>query len=424
MNKISRILTGICALAAIALMSSCVKEKFDAPPENIPSAGLTANTTVAELYQYYTDSIPSGLGIINQDIIIKGIVVGTDESGNIYKTLYIQDNTAGLQISIDMTDIYTTYRLGQTVYIKCQGLYLGIYSGVMQLGYLYGSSIGRIPAALVSDHFFPDGKPGDAPVPQLFPIAGLTGSQISTLVRIDSVIFLQVGMPFSTPYFTTDRIVQDKNGSKIAVRTSNYANFAGKPVPSGYGSIVGILGGVNTDGYYEFFIRDMNDLIGFGGIHPLFFSEPFTTTFGSFTPYSVSGTEAWAITSYGATMSGYTSGNHANVDWLISPSFNPSNYTNPTLSFESTMNYGTAGDGSLKLMYSTDYTSGDPSTASWTEITGITLSAGGWVTTSTGNIDLSVISGTNAHIALKYISTTSSAPTWEITNIIGQGTPN
>lgn len=425
MNKFSRILTGICAFAAITFMSSCVKEKFDAPPENIPSAGLQANMTIAELYQYYADSIPSGLGIINQDIIIKGVVVGTDESGNIYKSIYVEDNTAGLQISIDMTDIYTNYRIGQIVYIKCKGLYLGDYNGVTQLGYIDGISIGRIPAALVPQHFYLDGKPGDAPVPQIFPIAGLTGSQISTLVRIDSVYFVKVGSPFSTPYFTTDRIIQDKNVALINVRTSNYANFAGKPIPSGYGSVVGILGPYNADlACYDFYIRDLNDLIGFGGIHPVFLYEPFTTTFGSFTTYNVTGTEAWEITSYGATMSGYDAGYHANEDWLISPSFNIDNYTNPTLSFTTTMNYGSAGDGSLRLYYSTNYSSGAPSTATWNEITGFSLSTGGWVDTPSGNIDLSAISGTNVHVALKYTSTTSSCATWEITNLQGKGTPN
>lgn len=424
MNKIRRILTGLCILTAIVFMTGCIKEKFDAPTENIPSAGLQETHTIAELYQYYADSIPSGLGVINQDIIIKGVVVGTDESGNIYKTIYVEDATAGLQISIDMTDIYTTYRLGQTVYIKCQGLYLGTYNGVMQLGYLYDNGIGRIPAALVPSHFFLDGKPGDDPAPIVLPIAGLTGSQISELVRIDSVFFLQVGMPFSTPYFTTDRAVQNRTGGQIVVRTSNYANFAGRLTPSGYGSVVGILGGVNSLGYFEFFLRDTTDLIGFGGIHPIFFSEPFTSTFGSFTPYSVSGAEAWAITTYGATMSGYNSGYFANEDWLISPAFNINNYTNPTLSFTSTMNYGTAGDGSLKLFYSTDYVSGAPSTGNWTEISGITLSPGSWTDTPSGNIDLSAISGTNVHIALKYVSTTSNCATWEITNILGKGTPN
>jgi len=147
-------------------------------------------------------------------------------------------------------------------------------------------------------------------------------------------------------------------------------------------------------------------------------------TFGSFSPYSVSGAEVWAMSIYGATMSGYTNGNHANEDWLISSSINLDNYTNEILTFQTKMNYGTAGDGSLKLMYSTNYTAGSPATATWTEIPGPVLSTGAWALASSGNIDLSAISGTNVHLAFKYVSTTSSAPTWELMNLSGTGTPN
>jgi len=69
-----------------------------------------------------------------------------------------------------------------------------------------------------------------------------------------------------------------------------------------------------------------------------------------------------------------------------------------------------------KFYYSTDYVSGDPTTAHWTEITGFSLSTGGWTWTPSGNIDLSTIQGTNVHLAFKYTSTTSSCATWELKN--------
>jgi hypothetical protein len=430
MNHINRLFQAIFVLIIIAVNSSCVKEKFDAPPEITPSAGLTANMTIAQLYQFYTDSIPfvctTQFGLIKKDIIIKGTVIGNDVSGNIYKTFYIDDGTAGLQVSVDMSDLYTTYRLGQEVYIKCKDLYLGTYSGVLQLGYIYNNAIGRMPAVMIPSHIFSDGKPGAAPVPQTSTIAGLTAATISRLVRLDSVYFdiNAVGKPFSDHYAATNRILLNKNGSQLIVYTSNYANFAGQPVPNGYGSIVGILGGLSTTGTYQIYLRDNNDLINFQGVGPQFLSAPFSVNFGGFTPYNVSGAEVWAITTYGATMSGYSGVDNANEDWLISPSFNLNNYTNEILKFDNTMNYGSSGDGSLKLYYSTNYISGAPATATWTEITGFALSTGSWSTVSSGNIDMSAYNGTNVHIAFKYISTTSSAPTWEIKNLIGTGTPN
>jgi hypothetical protein len=426
MNKISKIVTLLFVLSGMIFLNGCVKETFDAPTVNAPTVDFSSNMTLAGLNQLYIDSFASGFGEIKQDIIIEGVVVGNDESGNIYKNLYIEDNTGGIDLALDQPGLYTTYRVGQKILVKCKGLYLGNYGGVPQLGYIYNGVIGRLPATFIKEHLFLDGFPGTAPAPKLKTIAGFTTNDLSTLVRLDSVFFTSsdVGQVFGIPTSTaTTRTILDQNGNSLVIRTSNYANFAGKLVPSGYGSVVGILSAFN--GTWQFTIRDTNDIIGFGGVSPLFLSESFATaSLGIFSAYSVTGAEVWAGTSYGATMTGYSGGtNHANEDWLISPSFSLNNYINPILSFQSVMNYGTAGDGSLKLYYSTDYASGAPSTGTWTEITGFTLSAGGWAVTSSGNIDLSAITGSNVHIAFKYLSTASSAPTWEIKNVLGKGTP-
>ena len=428
MNKISKILTIIFTISITLFLNSCVKEKFDSPAYTKPVPGFSANTTIAALNLFYADSLNPGLGIIHQDFIIEGVVCGNDESGNIYKNLYIQDSTGGIDIAIDQSGLYTKYRIGQKILVKCKGLYLGNYGTVPELGYVShaqgGDVIGRIEPVLLATHLFCDDYPQSPPVPKLKTIAGLTSADYSTLIRLDSVFFIpsDEGQVFAdSHYSTTSRTLMDKNGSTIVVYTSSYANFAGKLTPTKKGSVVGIYSYFSNG---QIFIRDTNDLSNFNQVPPVFLYEPLTVTFGSFTPYSVTGTEAWAITSYGATMSGYTGGNHANEDWLISSSINLSNYTSPTLSFSSTMNYGTAGDGSLKLYYSNDYTSGNPDNATWTQLTGFALSAGGWATTASGSIDLSAAIGTNVHIAFKYTSTTSSAPSWELTGVYGQGVPN
>ncbi len=428
MNKISKILTLIFTISVMLFLNSCVKEKFDSPAFTKPVPGSSANTTIAALNQFYADSLNPGFGMIHQDFIIEGVVCGNDESGNIYKNLYIQDSTGGIDIAINKSGLYTSYRIGQKILVKCQGLYLGNYGGVPELGYIYhaqsGDAIGRIEPILIKDHFFCDDYPQTPPVPKLKTIAGLTSADYSTLIKLDSVFFINTdaGQVYADPHYSsTDRTLMDKNGSIIIVRTSSYANFAGKLTPSKMCSVVGIYSYFSSG---QLFIRDTNDVTVLNSVPPVFLYEPLTATFGSFTPYSVTGTEAWSITSYGATMSGYTAGNHANEDWLISSSINLSNYTSPSMSFSSTMNYGNAGDGSLKLYYSNDYIAGDPNNATWTELTGFALSAGAWATTASGNIDLTAAIGTNVHIAFKYTSTTSHAPSWELTNVYGHGVPN
>jgi len=89
------------------------------------------------------------------------------------------------------------------------------------------------------------------------------------------------------------------------------------------------------------------------------------------------------------------------------------------------MKYGSTGDGSLRIMVSSDYSSGDPTAATWTEVTGATLPTGAdWNFVSSGDLSLAAFTGSNTHFAFKYTSTTSSAATWEVTNIIMKGTHN
>ena len=264
-NKISNKYTLIIVLLISVFIGSCIKEgNLDIPPT--PSAGLTANTTIAQLTEFYNDSIVpapnSGFGEINQDIIIQGIVVANDAGGNIYKTIYIQDNTGGIDISLDQSSLYNTYVLGQKVYIKCKGLYLGNYDGLIELGYNNAGAIGRIPSALIKNYLFTDGFPQGAPVPRLLTIPTLANSELCTLVELDSVNFLagDVGQLFSASSFKYGIPVYDKNGNSIILYNSSYAEFISQPVPGGVGSVIGILTSFKSTTPNQLVLRTISDL--------------------------------------------------------------------------------------------------------------------------------------------------------------------
>jgi hypothetical protein len=167
------------------MTQSCIKEEFDKPPVIIPEVDFDSNTTIAELKAMYT----SDLDTITDDIIIQGIVIANDESGNLYKTLFIRDNTAGIEIKLDKTGLYNEYKLGQRVYIKCQGMYIGKYGGMQQLGYKYEGSIGRLPEILIANHLYRDSLPGAAPQPTVVTIPGLTTAHLGTLIKLENVYF-------------------------------------------------------------------------------------------------------------------------------------------------------------------------------------------------------------------------------------------
>lgn len=94
---------------------------------------LTPNTTILELKKLY--ATPGTPVTISDDIVIGGQVISEDRSGNVYKSLYIQDETGGIELKLGKNGLYNDYKLGQWVYVKCSGLTLGAYNGMVQLGW-------------------------------------------------------------------------------------------------------------------------------------------------------------------------------------------------------------------------------------------------------------------------------------------------
>lgn len=135
MNKIIK-LAGMFA-ASLALLVSCdewepVFTGDYGKADVYEPVTLTPNTTILELKKMYTSGTPLK---IDKDIIIGGQVVSEDRSGNIYKSLYIQDATGAIELKLGKNGLYNDYKLGQWVYVKCSGLTLGAYNGMIQLGY-------------------------------------------------------------------------------------------------------------------------------------------------------------------------------------------------------------------------------------------------------------------------------------------------
>ncbi len=126
----------LALFAFAAVLTSC--EEWDqvlttdyGVPEGYEQVTMTPNTTIAQLKSLYAKSPVK----IEKDIIIGGQVVSEDKSGNIYKSLYIQDETGGIELKMGKSGLYNDYKLGQWIYVKCSGLTLGAYKGMLQLGY-------------------------------------------------------------------------------------------------------------------------------------------------------------------------------------------------------------------------------------------------------------------------------------------------
>ena len=118
-------------------------------------------------------------------------------------------------------------------------------------------------------------------------------------------------------------------------------------------------------------------------------------------------------------MSGFANSvSNVNEDWFISKALNFNMYNNERLNFQSAYKYtGPA----LECLISNDYDGqGNPGDFAWTPLTA-TWSAGNWVWTPSGNINVSMVNGTAVYIGFKYTSTATESSTWELDDIIITG---
>jgi len=108
---------------------------------------------------------------------------------------------------------------------------------------------------------------------------------------------------------------------------------------------------------------------------------------------------------------------YASESWLIAPCLEiPINNT-CALTFDHAAKYFSNASEQMALYVSSDYEDGKPNTGTWSKLTIPTYPTGSnWNFVGSGNIDLSKYAGQSITLALKYTSSTSSVPQWEVKN--------
>jgi len=243
--------------AAATLFTSGCGENFEAPPIKMPVySGPPENITIAAFREQYRNQ-PSRTVIV-EDYILRAVIIANDISGNIYRQIYVADDTGGINIGIDQNSIYASHRVGQEVFIKLKGLASVIYGGELQIGYR-GTYANRIPWEIYRGHLFFNGFPDAVSVrPRVVTILQLTDNMVNTLIELRNVSFVNAGGNFTTGNTTTEEMIIDAGGNTLAVRTSSFCDFANDRLPFGKVTLVGILG--RYDGVWQFILRNKNDV--------------------------------------------------------------------------------------------------------------------------------------------------------------------
>lgn len=261
MKKITFILSA--ALLLTLGVSSCMDD-FDTPVTGNAYGNNTIKEqrtiSIANLKEKYSSVILANqFQTVTEETRISGIVVGDDESGNIYKQLIVADETGAIVVGINSTGIYANCPVGQKVVIDCENLNVGGYGMQAQIGTTYKGAIGRMDLAVWLDHVRVINKP-QLWYDELIPME-LTGAQLKAydkdlapvLVMFKDVTIKEAD---GTATFAPEDLKDGGNGvnrtlvlddnSTLTFRTSTYANFSTEVMPTGKINVIGILSRYNS----------------------------------------------------------------------------------------------------------------------------------------------------------------------------------
>jgi len=399
------------------IVSSCIHDEFEEPPVTEIPVGVPL--TLDQVYQIYIDSVetPGRTSYkFTDDYSIYAVVVMDDKTGNLYKSAYIQDATKG--INLHMMFSGGLYQ-GDSIRLNLNGLILSKYAGMMQIDSV------NVHKNIVKIATLCDIEPILVTIDQLN-----MDEYLGKLIKLENVQFVDslVGTNYAIgepKFITMNKTLEDENGQEIIVRTSGYASFADREIPSGRGSLIALVGVYNDE--RQLFIRstyEVNfDQRRFGDVDTVFY-EGFSSAvngvaidFANWENIAVTGVLHWMGFDNGETQYAKIEGTGSESQtYLILPQQTMDNYS---MSFQSRA--GNLQNAKLELVVSTNYDGvSSPSTATWTVIpaniaTAPTTGYGNW--TPSGSADLTAITG-NAYIAFRYTAEATQKGVFLVDDII------
>ena len=273
MKKTKYIKFLVAAMLLGGLATSCMDDDWNDPTGEVAPYGNNdiveddaKMISIKELKAKTVDLIPSSQANdtvrITEDWQLKVRVTGNDIQGNIYNQIAVQDESGeGLLICIQKGGLFGFLPVGQEILVNLKGLYIGIYGNNVQIGVPYTNTSGRtFPSRMNinvwNEHFKILGA-ADASkvVPEKFDVSNLKDvayvkSHRGKLMTLENVEMDGAdGKLAWAPEADKDagngvsRTVKigGKAQSLMVVRSSTYADFAAKAMPTGKVNLTGIF---------------------------------------------------------------------------------------------------------------------------------------------------------------------------------------
>lgn len=375
----------------------------------------------------------SGELLINQIVLVKFNILQNSDAGTI---VYSENQTANTDdlghIALVVghgtatTGTFSNINWGSGTYFL--GIELNTGTGYVAMG---ATQLLSVPYALYANSA---GSTSNSNNGNIFPT--VTTNQVTNVTGVSAYFSASITNANLNQLSTSAGFVYSAHPNPIFdMASSNSGNVLAVTLNSNDFSIDSSTVGwspflPNTLYFIRAFVITENNTIIYGNevsftTSNIILNEEFYVSPNNWNIYSALGPQVWSFSStFGnpsgmMKISGYASGNQNNEDWLISPVQHLSLMTNATLSFDNA--YKFTGNP-IEVLISNNYPgTGNPLDAgiTWTTLTA-TLSAGNYIWTSSGSIDISSFTGVgneSVYIAFKYTSTTTAASTWEIDNV-------
>lgn len=275
---------------ACSLFTGCMDDDWDTPNaealnkaygnQEIAETNVITIGSLKEKYESVINASTNSYEQITEDVQIKGRVVGNDIGGNIYNEVSIDDGTGAILICISQGGLFSYLPVGQEIVVDLKGLYIGGYGKQAEIGMPYtnakgNSYVSRMSRVLWNKHFKLTGV-ADASkvVAEEFDVSKRTNEEYFTanngkLMTIKNVEFTNAdGKTTFAPSEEKDAANSVNRGlsqngkpiatSSIVVRTSSYADFAAKQLPTGKLNITGVFTRYRTT--WQILIRDERDI--------------------------------------------------------------------------------------------------------------------------------------------------------------------
>ncbi len=141
--------------------------------------------------------------VIEDDYVICGKVISSDKAGNVYKSVYIYDETSESAIELKlMTSNYVYYHPGQTIFVETKGLAIGCYRYMLSVGtqpsdaeIAKGYANGNIELPILRDQHIKMGEMGQLTAADTLVVTSknykttLTDAALGRLIRLEGLTY-------------------------------------------------------------------------------------------------------------------------------------------------------------------------------------------------------------------------------------------